>query len=170
MAEWVRALAALRSLRSKKTLVAEKRQETHFLSNYEKEKWIDDFVERETAVARKRAQDAETALMRDMTTAENECATTGKPETTFEEMVNPIGDSLSDLASSDDEQDGEDEEDDEKDTELGKVSDDDEPGRVMGTITKIVQHRIESFRQTQMRLDEFTQPGWGDAANYFRQR
>ena len=170
VAERVRALGALRSLRSKKKLAAEKRQETHFLSNEEREKWIEDFVERETAVARKRVQDAETAIMQDMTTAENGGATTGKPETTFEEMLNAIGDSLSDLASSDDEQDGEDEEDDEEDTELGKLSDDDEPGWVMGTITKTVQHCMESFRQKQMRLDELTQPGWGDAANYFRER
>jgi hypothetical protein len=76
-------LGALRSLRSKKKLAAEKRQEMHFLSNEEKQKWIEDFVERGTTVARKRVQDAETASMQDMTTAENECATTGKPETTF---------------------------------------------------------------------------------------
>jgi hypothetical protein len=37
-AETIRALAALRSLKSKKKLVAEKQQETHFLSNEEKEK------------------------------------------------------------------------------------------------------------------------------------
>jgi len=79
-------------------------------------------------VARKRVQDAETAIMQDMTTAETKCATTGRPETTFEEMLNAIGDSLSTLASSDDEQDGEHKEDDEEDTELGKLSDDDEPG------------------------------------------
>jgi hypothetical protein len=85
-------------------------------------------------------------------------------------MLNAIGDSLSDLVSSDDEQDGEDEEDDEEDTQLSKLSDDDEPGWVMGTITKTVPHRMESFRQTQMRLDELTQPGWGEAANYFRER
>jgi len=170
VAERIRALGALRSLRSKKKLAAEKRQETHFLSNEEREKWIEDFVERETAVARKRVQDAETAIMQDMTTAENWGATTGKPETTFEEMLNAIGDNLSDLASSDDEQDGEDEEDDEEDTELGKLSDDDEPGWVMGTITKTIQDRMESFRQKQRRLDELTQPGWGDAANYFRER
>jgi hypothetical protein len=105
VAERVRALGALRSLRSKKKLAAEKRQETHFLCNEEKEKWIEDFVERETAVARKRVQDADTTLMRDMKTAANECATTGKPDTMLEEMLNAIGDSLSDLASSDDEQD-----------------------------------------------------------------
>jgi len=116
-------------------------------------------LESETAVARKRVQDAETTIMQDITTAGNGCVTTGKPETTFEEMLNAIRESLSDLASSDDEQDGEDEEDDEEDTELGKLSDDDEPGWVMGTITKMVLHRMESFRQQQMRLDELTQPG-----------
>jgi len=133
VAERVRALGALRSLRSKKKLAAEKRLETHFLRNEEREKWIEDFVERETAVATTQVQDAETAIMQDMTTAENEGATPGKPETTFEEMLNAIGDSLSDLASSNDEQDGEDEEDDEEDTELDKLSDDDEPGWMMGT-------------------------------------
>jgi len=127
-------------------------------------------VERETAVLRKPVQDAETAIMQDMRTAENGCATTGKPETTFEAMVTAIGDSLSDLASFDDEQDWADEEVDEEDTELGKLSDDDEPGWVMGTITKTVQHHLENFRQKQMRLDELTQPAWGDAANYFCER
>jgi hypothetical protein len=69
-------------------------------------------VDRETAVARNQVQDTETAILQDMTTAENECATTGLPEMTFEEMFNAIEDSLSDLASSNYEQDGEDEEDD----------------------------------------------------------
>jgi hypothetical protein len=40
--------------------------------------------------------------MEDMTIAENWGATARKPETTFEEMLNAIGDSLSDHASSDD--------------------------------------------------------------------
>jgi phospholipase/lecithinase/hemolysin len=55
---------------------------------------------------------------------------------TFEEMLVVIGDSLSDLASSDDGEDGEDEDDEE--TEQGKRSEDDEPGWVMGTITTTV--------------------------------
>ena len=62
VAERIRALGALRSLRSKKKLAAEKRRETHFLSNEEKEKWIEDYVERETAGARKRVEDAEAAV------------------------------------------------------------------------------------------------------------
>jgi len=137
-------------LRSKKELAAEQSQETHFLSNEEKEKWIEDFLERETAVARKRVQDAETVIMQDMTTAENKCMTSGKPEKTFKEMLYAIGDSLSDLASSNDEQDWEDEEDDEEHTELGEHSDDDEPRWMIGTITKTVQHHMESFRQKQI--------------------
>jgi hypothetical protein len=157
VAERVRALGALGSLRSKKKLAAEKRQETHVLSNEEKGKWIEDCVERESAVARKRVQDAETAIMQDITTAENWGMTTRKPETTFEEILNAIGDSLSDLASSDDEQDGEDAEDGEEVTEQGKLSDDDEPGWVMSTSTKTVQRHMESFRQKQTRLDELTQ-------------
>jgi hypothetical protein len=107
--------------------------------------------------------------LKDMTTAESAGGTTRKPETTFEEMLNAIGDSLSDLGTSDDEQDREDEEDEEDNTVLGKLSDD-EPGWVMGTISKTVQHRMERFWQKQMRLDELTQPGWGDAANYFCER
>jgi hypothetical protein len=100
VAERVGALDALPSLQSKKKLAAEKRQKTHFFSNEGREKWIEDFVERETAVERKRVQDAETAIMQDMTTAQNGVATTRKPETTLGEMLNAIRDSLSDLASS----------------------------------------------------------------------
>jgi hypothetical protein len=162
----------LRSLRYKTRLAAEKRPETHILNNQDKEKWIEDYVERETAVARKRVLDAETATMqelKDMITAESAGGTARKPETSLEQMFNAVGDSLSDLANSDDEKDGEDEEDEEEDTELGKLSDD-EPGWVMGTISKPVQHCKESFRQNQMRLDELMQPGWGDAANYFGER
>jgi hypothetical protein len=81
-------------------------------------------------------------------------------------MLDAIGASLSDLASSDDEEDGEDDED----TEQGKLSEDDEPGWVMGTISKMVQQRVQTFRKKQMKLDELTQPGWGDAADYFRER
>ena len=128
-AETVRALGALCSLRCKKKLAAEKRRETHFLSNEEKEKWIDDSVERETAGARKRVEDTEAAVQQeqdDMTHAEIAGLTTREPEKTFEEMLVAIGDSLSDLASSDDGEDGEDEDDEA--TEHGKLSDDDEPG------------------------------------------
>jgi len=170
-AERVRALGVLRSLRSKKRLLAEKRRKTHFLSNEEKEKWIEDYVERETAGARKRVEDAEAAVQQEqdnMTHAEIVGLTSREPKETFEGMLVAIRDSLSDLASSNDGENGEDEHDEE--TEQGKLSKDDEPGWVMGTITKTVQQRMKRFRQKQMKLDELTQPGWEDAAEYFREQ
>jgi len=172
-AERVRALGALCSLQSKKKLSAERRRETHILSKEDKEKWIEDYVDRETAVARKRVQDADTAIIQEpehMTNVEKARVTTRKPETTFEEMLNAIRDSLGDLRSAENEEDGEDEVDNEEDTELGKLSKDDEPGQVMGTISKTVRHRMESFWQKQLRVDELTQPGWGEVAHYFTQR
>ena len=92
-----------------------------------------------------------------MTHAEITGLMSREPEKTFEEILVAIGDSLSDLASSDDGEDREDEDDEE--SEQGKLNDDDEPGWVMGTITKTVQQRMESFRQKQMKLNELTQPG-----------
>jgi len=129
-------------------------------------------VDRETAVARMRVQDVETAIVQEqehMRHVEKARSTTTKPGTTFEEMLNAIRDCFSNLSSSDNEEDGEDKDDDEEDTELGKLSEDDEPGWVMGTISKTVQHRMERFGQKQMRLDALTQPGWGDAADCFRE-
>jgi hypothetical protein len=149
----------------------EKRRETHFLSNEKKEKCIEDFVERETAGARKRVEDAEAAVQQEqdnMTHAELAGLRSSKPEKTFEEMLVAIGDSQSDLATSDDREDGEDEDDEE--TEQSKLSEDDEPGWVTGTITKTVQERMEKFWQKQMKFDKLTQPGWEDAADYFRER
>jgi len=74
-------------------------------------------------------------------------------------MLNAIVDSLSDLACSDHEKDTEVEQDDETNTELGKLSEDDELSWVMGTISTMVQHRMESVRQTRMKVDKLTKPG-----------
>ena len=170
-AERVRALGALRSWRSKKRLAAEKQRETHVLSNTEKEKWIVDFVERETAGARKQVEEAEAAVQQeqdDMTHAELAGLTTRKREMKFKEMLVAIGDNLIDLASSDNGEDGEEQHDEE--TEQGKLSEDDEPGWVMSTITETVQQRMESFWQKHMKIDELTQPAWEDAADYFCER
>jgi len=126
-------------------------------------------VEIETAVARNKVEDAETAIepkQEDMSNVEKAGLTTREPDKTFEEMLNAIGDSLSHLASSDNEEDVEDEEEDD-DTQQGKLSEDDKPGRVMATISKTVQRRRERFWQKQIKLDELTQPGWGDTADYF---
>ena len=61
------------------------------------------------------------------------------PAKTFEEMLVAIGDSLNDLASSDDGEDGENEDDAE--TEQGKLSEDDERG-VTGVLNPNNQYKI----------------------------
>jgi len=155
----------------KKKLAAEKQQETHILSNEEQEKSIEDYVERNTGGARKRVEDGEAAVQHKqegMKHAELVGLTTREPERTFDEMIVAIGDSLSDLESCDDREDAEDKDDEE--TVQGKLSEDDKPGWVMGTITKTVQQRLERFLQKQMTLDKSTQPGWEDAATFFRER
>jgi len=123
------------------------------------------------AVARKRVEDAQTAIkleLDDMRNAEKAELTTTKLETTFEEMLSAIGDNLSDLASSDNGVDGEAKDDEDEDPAGGKLSEDDQPGWIMGTISKTVQYCMEHFRQKQMKLHELTQRGWGDAADNFR--
>jgi hypothetical protein len=55
----------LGSLRSKKKLAVEKRRDTHFLNNEEKEKWIEDYVKRETAEARNRVEDAKATVQQE---------------------------------------------------------------------------------------------------------
>jgi cell fate (sporulation/competence/biofilm development) regulator YlbF (YheA/YmcA/DUF963 family) len=50
------------------------------------------------------------------------------------------------------------------------VSEDDEPGWVMGTITETVQQRMERFRHMQIKLNELTQVGCEDAADNIRER
>jgi len=80
--EPVQALGALYSLRSKKKLAAEKQRETHFGSNEEKVKWIENYVESETTGARKRVEDTEEAVQQeqeDMKTAENTQLTNREP-------------------------------------------------------------------------------------------
>lgn len=90
--------------------------------------------------------------------------TTRNAEQIFQELMNTIGESLSYLARSNEEEDW-DNEDDDEDADLGKLSDDDQPGWVMDTMFKIVLHRIDRFRQKQLRHEKLTQQGWGDAAD-----
>jgi hypothetical protein len=40
----------------------------------------------------------------------------------------------------------------------------------MGTITKTVLQRMERCWQKQMKLDELTELGWEDAADYYCER
>jgi len=170
-AAMVQALAALPSVRSKPTLAAKKWWETHFWTNEEEETWIEDYVATETARATKRVESAEAAIKQeqeDTRTAENTRLMTREPEKKFHEMMVAIGDSPRDLASSDDWDDGEDE--DGEETEHGKLSEDDAPNWVMGKISNTVQQQMGRFPHKHMHLHELRQPGWGDTANYFRER
>jgi len=165
-ADGVRALRALCSLRSKKKIATDRRQQTNIMDTKEKENWIQDYVEWETAVARKQVQDAEPAIQQEqenMRSAESGGLTSSEPGQMVEEMLDAIGGSLSDLASLDDEEDGEDDED----TPHGKLCEDDEPGWMMGTISKTVEQRMERIRQKHRKHDRLTQPRWGDAADSF---
>jgi hypothetical protein len=101
-----------------------------------------------------------------MRSAESWGLTSREPGETFEEMLDGIGDSLSDLASSDNGEGGENNEH----AEQRELSADDETGWMMGTISKTVHHRLGNFRQQRMMFDVITQPGWGDAADNFRER
>jgi hypothetical protein len=82
--------------------------------------------------------------------AENMGLTTRMFEKTFEQMLNTIGNAMCDHAISNDEQHGDDEKGDDKVIELSKMREDDEPGWVMGTISKTGKQRMEHFRQIQI--------------------
>jgi len=126
----------------------------HFLTNTVEEKWIEDYVEGETAGAGKRLEDIEAVVQQeqaDMKHTEIMGLTNRKSENIFEEIMVDIGNTLSDLASSNDGEDGEDQDDEE--TEQGKLSEDDKPRWVIDTITKLVLQRMEMFRQKQTKLD-----------------
>jgi hypothetical protein len=81
-----------------------------------------------------------------------------EPEQTIEEMLVAFQHSLNDLSSPRDGEHGEDECD--EDTEQGKLSEDDEPGWVVGTITQTVQQHLKRFSQKQMKIGKWTQPAW----------
>jgi len=167
----VGAFEALRSFRSKKQLVAKKGQDMHFISNAEKEKLIKDYVERETAQARKRVDDAEAAITQEQTDqrpAENAGLTTREPKKPFQEMMVAMGNGQSDRASSDDGEVGQDEAD--AQTKLGKRSEDDEPCWVLCALFSMVQQRMEKSRQKQMKLDKLTDPRQEDAADNLCER
>jgi len=78
-------------------LAAETRLATHILINEEREEWIEDYVKRETSVARMGVQDADSAMMQEqehMGDVEHGQSTTAKPDKTFEEMMNVRGSPL----------------------------------------------------------------------------
>ena len=77
-------------LEIQKKLAVKQQRETHFLSNEEKEKWIDDVIDREPAGARKRDEDTKVVVQQeqdDMKWAKIAGLTSREPEMTFQEMV-----------------------------------------------------------------------------------
>jgi len=119
----------------------------HCTSYPEEEKWIQDHVERETSWARKRVDNTEALVQQeqeDVKNVEQVGFKNSEPNKTFEEMIVAIGDSVSDLASS---ENGDDEEDkDDVENQQGVVSKDDDPGWAMGTITRMIKQYMERFR------------------------
>jgi hypothetical protein len=110
-AENIVAPGALRSVRSKQKLHTEEQPETLFLSNEHKEKWIVHYVEKETSGAGKIVEDAVGAdqnKQEDMKHAEISGSMMGEPKNRFSKMTVAIGDSVSDLSSSNDVVDWED--------------------------------------------------------------
>jgi hypothetical protein len=96
-------------------------------------------VDRETTEAMKQVEDAEPVIdqkQEDMWHAEEKELTTRKHKKTFGEILNTMWDSLSDLASSDNEEDEEDKGYGLENTELGTWSEDDKPGWVLSQLTK----------------------------------
>jgi len=92
-AERVGALGALCRLQSKKKLSVEKRWEPHYLSKQAKEKWIKDYVERETAVATEQVKEAETVIMHEqenLRNVENAWPKTTQPEAVWAILQIPI--------------------------------------------------------------------------------
>ena len=90
---------------------------------------IEDYVERGTAGARRQVEDTEEVVQQqqeDMKHAEDVGLRISEPKGTFEEMMVAMGDSLSELAISDDGEDGDN--DDDKETEQHKLGEDDKPG------------------------------------------
>jgi len=79
--------------------------------------------------------------------------TTRKLNKTFEEWLNAIRDSISNCASSDNEDNGEDKDDDKGDIELGKLTDGDPPGCVMDKVSNRVQQHMECIRQKPKSLE-----------------
>jgi hypothetical protein len=95
------------------------------------------YIERDTAGATQRVEDAEAAIRKEQDNteaAQNAGLTTRELENQFHKMIATIGDSRSDVSCSNNGNDADDVENEE--TEQGQLSEDDDPGWVMDTITE----------------------------------
>jgi hypothetical protein len=154
--------------------VAGLRSGIQFFDKEEKKQWIQEFVVKEMAAARKRVAEAEEAVERERERAEDmklRRLAAGPTKMTFHGMMEAIGNNVEDVMTSD--EDDDDEEDDEDDTDDTKVGDDAENeyecDSVVGTINQSVQQCLVSFRAKRMKLEELTASGWEDAEDYFRE-
>ena len=175
--ERIRALQALRTLRSKKKAKAAASKDTVSMTQQEREKWIEDYVERETAVARRRVEEADAAweLEKERLAAEalDGASTASKSKTTFAEMLKGIDDSIDDIATSDEDDEDDEDEDEEEDDIEGEIKADgtmDISDGPAGVVEERAQKRIDTFREMCKQIDEVTRPGWEAAENYFRER
>jgi hypothetical protein len=129
-------------------LVAEKLQETHFICNQEKEKWIGDYVGKETGGARKRGGDSDVVVQQeeeDMKNGENAGLINRELVKTLQEIMVAIGDNVSNPGTYNVGHNGEVKEDEQ--TEQGMLTKDDEPSWVIGRITNTVWQRMERSQQ-----------------------
>ena len=115
---------------------AELRAETKFMSKEAKEKWIEKFVDSETAAARKRVVEAEAAVERERD-AVLKRAVVDTTKITFEEMLEAIGDNVDDVATSKEKDNDENEKEDGEDNDDANLSDKNEPNWVVGTFDKL---------------------------------
>jgi hypothetical protein len=93
----------------------------------------------------------------DMRYAELAELTTRKTKKKFQDVLNAIGDSLTNRTSSDNAKNPEDVEDNDTHTVLGNLSDDGKPGWVMGRITGPVLQCMVNVLQIQIKLIELLQ-------------
>jgi len=100
------------------------------------EEVIEDYVDIDSAVVRKQGEHTEAEIKQeqeDMRNTEKARVTTRKDKQTLQEKFNTPSDSLSNLESSDTDEDGEYKEVEQEDTEQDNISIDDEATWLMGT-------------------------------------
>jgi hypothetical protein len=172
-AERIRALNALRSLRSKKRLAAAKKKEVKDMDEEERGRWIDDYVEKETRVARQRVEAADAAVKADMEKVYDP-KTVDEPKKTFQELLALVGDDIDNVVPSDDDDDWDDseedsdeeaEEDDDARSASGDIHD-----FVPGQMDKTTMAEIAAARARIGRMFELTKEGYAEAEAFWRKR
>jgi hypothetical protein len=139
------------------------------MSEDQREKWIENYVERETQVARQRVEAADAAVNEDM---EREYVPGAMPSAstkkrTFEELLALVGDDLDNVVPSDDDDDDDEEEPDEDEDEKEWADDDD---FVPGQMDKTTMAEIAAARARTSRMFELTKEGYAEAEAFWRKR